>query len=65
MKSTFAPAQNVIISESTGNSFFDIHMSAVQAQAKEGTINFGYGLPRPPQDMALIGRRTITNAVDN
>ncbi len=65
MKSTFAPAQNVTISESAGSSFFDIHMSAVQAQAKEETINFSYGLPRPPQDMALIGRRTITNAVDS
>lgn len=65
MKSTFAPAQNVTISESVGNSFFDVHMSAVQAQAKEDTINFSYGLPRPPQDMALIGRRTITNAVDS
>ncbi|MEM7713885.1 MAG: PLP-dependent aminotransferase family protein [Cyanobacteria bacterium P01_A01_bin.68] len=65
MKSKFAPAQNVIISESIGNSFFDIHMSAVQGSLKKGTINFSYGLPRPPQDMALIGRRTITNSVDS
>ncbi|MCJ8279560.1 MAG: winged helix-turn-helix domain-containing protein, partial [Rivularia sp. ALOHA_DT_140] len=48
--STFNPAQNVIISESAGNSFFDIHMSAVQAQVNEKIINFSYGLPRPPQD---------------
>ena len=40
MKSTFNPTQNVIISETVGNSFFDIHMSAVQAQAKKGMINF-------------------------
>lgn len=65
MKSTFAPAQNVTISEGAGSSFFDIHMSAVQAQAKEGTINFSYGLPRPPQDIALIARRTITNTADS
>ena len=65
MKSTFAPAQNVIISESAGNSFFDIHMTAVQAQVNERIINFSYGLPRPPQDMALIGRRTITNSIDS
>ncbi|MEO0838562.1 MAG: PLP-dependent aminotransferase family protein [Cyanobacteria bacterium J06643_5] len=65
MKSTFSPAQNVIISESAGNSFFDIHMSAVQAQVNKKIINFSYGLPRPPQDMALIGRRTITNSIDS
>ena len=65
MKSTFSPAQNVIISESAGNSFFDIHMSAVQAQVNERIINFSYGLPRPPQDMALIARRTITNSIDS
>ncbi|MEO0935375.1 MAG: winged helix-turn-helix domain-containing protein, partial [Cyanobacteria bacterium J06641_2] len=39
MKSTFSPAQNVIISESAGNSFFDIHMSAVQAQVNKKIIN--------------------------
>lgn len=63
--STFNPAQNVIISETAGNSFFDIHMNAVQAQVNEKIINFSYGLPRPPQDMALIGRRTITNSIDS
>ena len=65
LKSTFAPVQKVIISESVGNSFFDIHMSAVQAQVNEKIINFSYGLPRPPQDMALIGRRTIINSIDS
>lgn len=61
LKSTFAPAQNVIIPEQSGASFFEVHMSAVQAQTQKGMINFSSGLPRPPKDMALISRRALTN----
>lgn len=65
MKSTFAPAQNVIIPEQAGSSFFELHVSAIQAQTQAGMINLSYGLPRPPQDIALIGRRALTKSADS
>lgn len=64
MKSTFAPAQNVIIPEQAGSSFFEQHVSSIQAQTQAGMINLSYGLPRPPQDIALIGRRALSKSVD-
>ena len=65
MKSTFAPAQNVIIPDGVGSSFFEIHVSAIKAQNQAGMINLSYGLPRPPQDIGLIGRRALNKSVDN
>ena len=65
MKSTFAPAQNVIIPDGVGSSFFEIHVSTIKAQNQAGMINLSYGLPRPPQDIGLIGRRALNKSVDN
>ncbi|MEO0968156.1 MAG: PLP-dependent aminotransferase family protein [Cyanobacteria bacterium J06639_18] len=65
MKSTFAPAQNVIIPDGVGSSFFEVHVSAIKAQNQAGMINLSYGLPRPPQDIGLIGRRALNKSVDN
>lgn len=65
MKSTFAPAQNVIIPEQAASSFFEQHISSIQAQTQVGMINLSHGLPRPPQDIALIGRRALTKSIDS
>ena len=57
--------KNVIILDGVGSSFFEIHVSAIKAQNQAGMINLSYGLPRPPQDIGLIGRRALNKSVDN
>ncbi|MBD2776249.1 PLP-dependent aminotransferase family protein [Iningainema tapete] len=59
LKPTFAPAQDVIIKEPGGNSFFDLHMAAVQAQTQPGMINLSFGFPRPPKDITQIAKRAL------
>ncbi|MDF5712480.1 MAG: PLP-dependent aminotransferase family protein [Rhizonema sp. NSF051] len=62
LKQTFAPAQDVIIREPGSNSFFDMHMAAVQAQTQPEMINLSYGVPRPPKDIMQIAKRALKQA---
>lgn len=62
LKPTFAPAQDVIIKEPGGNTFFDLHMAAVQAQTQPGMINLSFGFPRPPKDITQIAKRALNHA---
>lgn len=62
LKSTFAPAQNVIIPEPGRSSFFDMYTATVQAQTQPGMINFSCGYPHPPKDIDLIARRALREA---
>ncbi|MBG1244046.1 PLP-dependent aminotransferase family protein [Nostoc sp. NZL] len=59
LESTFAPAQNVIITKPGKCSFYEMYTPLVQAQTQPGMINFGYGYPRPPKDINLIARRAL------
>lgn len=59
LKTTFDPAQEVIIQERSGNPFFDLHLAAVQAQSQPGMINLSFGFPRPPKDINQITRRAL------
>ncbi|WP_026731854.1 aminotransferase-like domain-containing protein [Fischerella sp. PCC 9605] len=65
LQPTFSPAQDVIIKEPGGNSFFDMHVAAVHAQAQPGMIDLSFGFPRPPKNLAQIAKRALkeTNAL--
>ncbi|MEH2303589.1 MAG: winged helix-turn-helix domain-containing protein [Nostoc sp.] len=58
LESTFAPAQNVIITKPGKCSFYEMYTPLVQAQTQPGMINFG-GYPRPPKDINIIARRAL------
>jgi DNA-binding transcriptional MocR family regulator len=62
LKPTFAPEQEVIIKEPGGNSFFDMHMARVQAQAQPGMIDMSFGFPRPPKNLMQIAKRALKQA---
>lgn len=64
LKSTFAPAQNVIIPEQGTSCFFDMYTAGVHAQSQPGMINFSLGFPHPPKDIDLIARRALRQAPD-
>ncbi|MBW4636125.1 MAG: PLP-dependent aminotransferase family protein [Iphinoe sp. HA4291-MV1] len=64
LKSTFAPAQNVIIPEQGEICFFDTYTAGVYAQSQPGMINFSLGSPHPPKDIDLIARRALRQAPD-
>jgi DNA-binding transcriptional MocR family regulator len=64
LKSTFAPAQNVVIPEQGRSSFFDMYTATVRAQTQPGIINFSCGYPHPPKDIDLIARRALRQAPD-
>ncbi|MBD2346919.1 aminotransferase-like domain-containing protein [Anabaena subtropica] len=60
LKSTFAPAQNVMILESSSKcASFDTYTPLIHAQTQPGIINFGYGYPPPPKDINQIARRAL------
>jgi DNA-binding transcriptional MocR family regulator len=62
LKPTFAPAQEVIIKEPGRNSFFELHVTAVQAQAHPGMIDLSFGFPRPPKNIVQIAKRALKEA---
>lgn len=59
-ESTFAPAQSVIIPQQSGGSFYNIYTTMLKAHQEEDFINFGLGIPHPPEDMARMARRAMT-----
>lgn len=60
LKSTFAPAQNVMVLEPLGKgSYYDTYTPLIHAQTQPGIINFGYGYPPPPKDINQIARRAL------
>ncbi len=66
LRSTFAPAQQVIISEG-GSSFFEQYTASLQAQHHPGIIDFSSGFPRNPgiDNLQRIAKRAITKSMDS
>lgn len=63
LRSTFAPAQNVMISEG-GGSFFEQFTASIQAQHQPGLIDFSSGFPSTPglDNLQRVAKRALTRA---
>ena len=63
-KSSFNPAQNVIIPTQGVNSFPDIYAASLRSHAQPDYIDFGLGFPQPVglDDLTRISRRAMKEA---
>lgn len=59
--STFAPPQDVILSDQKGGSFFNIYMASLKAHHQAGAIDFSGGFPFDTgvEDLQRIARRAV------
>lgn len=64
MESTFAPAQSVVIPNSPCGSFCRFYTSHAEVQEQPGMVDFGFGVPHPPEDLSRIARRAMTEVGD-
>ena len=63
-KSSFNPAQNVIIPTQGINSFPDIYAASLRSHIRQDCIDFGLGFPQPTglEDLTRIARRAMKEA---
>ncbi len=66
LRSTFAPAQRVIIQEQGKSGFFEQFTASVRAQQQGDIIDFSSGFPRVPctHDLQKIAKRALNHAAD-
>jgi DNA-binding transcriptional MocR family regulator len=65
LRSTFAPVQEVMISQG-GNSFFEQYTASLHAQDQPGIIDFSSGFPRNPglDNLQRIAKRAMGRSMD-
>lgn len=64
LEATFAPAQSVIIPQHPCGSFCRFYTGFTEANRHPDMIDFGFGVPQPPEDLTRIARRAMSNMED-